>query len=166
MAAETLTATRAADAFPVFKPEGSGLVCAAYGTYAIAANVEDGDIFEMCKVPAGAVVIGGHFYGADLDTNATETLDMDIGWAANGGSGTYDSADPDGLGNLGVLVGDAFAGGNVSPVAGLMYPLSGLLATGVLPTFTKETTIQIEANAAAATFAAGSVSVVVYYVVP
>lgn len=163
MVAETLTATRAASGFPVASYAGAGVVQAAHGTYAIAANVEDGDIFEMCKVPAGATVIGGFFYGADLDTG-TETLDMDIGWAANGGSGTYDSADPDGLGNLGVLTGDAFAAGNVSPVAGLIYPLSGLLATGVLPTFTKNTTIQIEANAAAATFAAGSVSVVVFYV--
>ena len=166
MAAETLTADRAAASFPVFQPIGAGLVCAAHGTYAIAANVEDGDIFEMCKLPAGAVVLGGQFYGADLDTNATETLDLDIGWAANGGSGTYDSADPDGLGNFGVLTGDAFAAGNVSNVTGLSYPLAGLLATGVLPTFTKETTIQVEANAAAATFAAGSISVVVYYVVP
>ena len=165
MAAETLTAARAAASIPVFKPIGSGLVCAAYGTYAIGAAVEDGDIFEMCKVPAGAVIVGGMFYGADLDTG-TETLDMDIGWAANGGDGTYDEADPDGLGNLGVLTGDAFAAGNVSPVAGLMYPLSGILATGVLPSFTRETMIQIEANAAGNAGHTGSVSLVVFYVVP
>lgn len=165
MVAETLTATRAAATFPVFKASGSGLMCAAYGTYEIAADVEDGDIFEMCRVPAGAVLMGGYFYGDDLDTG-TETLDMDIGWAANGGSGTYDSADPDGLGNLGVLTGDAFAAGNVSPVAGLIYPFSGVFAEGDLPTFTNETTIQIEANAASGTFTAGAVSVVVFYVVP
>ena len=165
MAAETLTTTRGAATFPVFKASGSGIVCAAYGTYEIAANVEDGDIFEMCRLPAGAVVVGGMLYGDDLDTG-TEALDMDVGWAANGGSGTYDSADPDGLGNLGVLTGDAFAAGNVSPVAGLMYPLSGVLAGGDLPTFTAETTIQIEANAAAATGGTGTVSLVVYYVNP
>lgn len=164
MVAETLTSTRAGTGFPVASYAGAGVLQVAHGTYAIAANVEDGDIFEMCKVPAGATVVGGFFYGADLDTG-TETLDMDIGWAANGGSGTYDSADPDGLGNLGVLTGDAFAAGNVSPVAGLIYPLSGLFATGVLPTFTKETTLQVEANAAAATFAAGSISLVVFYVI-
>lgn len=165
MAAETLTSTRAAASFPVFQPVGSGIVCAAYGTYEIAANVEDGDIFEMCKVPAGAVLLGGYFYGDDLDTG-TEALDIDIGWAANGGSGTYDSADPDGLGNLGVLTGDAFAAGNVSPVTGLMYPLSGKFAAGELPTFTNETTIQIEANAAANAGGTGTVSLVVFYVVP
>ncbi len=165
MAAETLTATRAASDFPVFQAMGAGLVCAAYGEYTIGANVEDGDIFEMCKLPPSATVLGGYFYGADLDTGA-EALDMDLGWAANGGSGTYDSADPDGLGNLGVLTGDAFAAGNVSPVAGLMYPLSGKMAAGLLPTFTRETTIQIEANAAATTGGTGAISLVVFYVTP
>ena len=164
MVAETLTSSRAAASFPVFESVGSGLLCCAYGTYEVAANVEDGDIFEMCKVPGGATIVGGYFYADEMDTNATETLDLDVGWAANGGSGTYDSADPDGLGNLGVLTGDAFAAGNVSPIVGLMYPLSGHFANGDLPTFTKETTIQVEANAAAATFAAGAISVVVFYV--
>ena len=164
MVAETLTATRAADAFPVFAPPGAGILCAAYGTYEVAANVEDGDIFEMCKVPAGATILGGWFYGDDLDTG-TEALDMDVGWAANGGSGTYDSADPDGLGHFGVLTGDAFAAGNVSNVAGLIYPLMGHFGNGDLPTFTRETTIQVEANAAAGTFTAGAISVVVFYVV-
>lgn len=162
----TLTATRAASTFPVFQPTGAGLVCAAYGTYALTANVSAADVAQMCKLPAGAVVIGGHLYAADIDTNATETLDIDVGWAANGGSGTYDAADPDGLGNFGVLTGDAFATGNVSNVTGVNYPLNGLLATGVLPAFTAETTIQLLFNAVAATFAAGSISVVVFYVVP
>lgn len=161
------TAARAASTFPgPFSPTGSGIVCAAYGTYALTANPTIADIGQMCKLPAGAVVIGGHLYAADLDTNATETLDIDVGWAANGGSGTYDAADPDGLGNFGVINGDAFATGNVSNVVGVNYPLNGLLATGVLPSFTAETTIQVVFNAAAATFAAGSISVVVFYVVP
>ena len=162
----TLTAARAADSFPVFNPTGAGLLCAAYGTYALTANVTAADIAQMCKLPAGAVVVGGHLYAADIDTNATETLDIDVGWAANGGSGTYDAADPDGLGNFGVLTGDAFATGNVSNVTGVHYPLAGLLVTGVLPSFTAETTIQLVFNGVAATFAAGSVSLVVYYVCP
>lgn len=162
----TLTATRADSDFPVFQPTGSGLVCAAYGTYSLTANPFAADVIKMCKLPAGAVVIGGHMYAADIDLNATETLDIDVGWAANGGSGTYDAADSDGLGNFGVITGDAFATGNVSNVTGVIYPLSGLLATGVLPSFTKETTVQLLVNARAATFSAGSVSVVVFYVVP
>lgn len=159
MAAETLTATRAAAAFPVFKPTGSGVLCAAYGSYTIGAAVEDGDIFEMCKVPAGAVVVGGMVYGDDIDTG-TETLDMDIGWAANGS----DAADPDGFGNLGVWSGDVItdwktAGQN-------MYPFQNVLCTAGPKTFVNETTIQIEANAASNAGHTGVISVVVYYVVP
>jgi hypothetical protein len=159
------TAARAADSFPVFQPTGAGIVCAAYGTFPVAVNPTIADIGQMCKLPAGAVVLGGHLYAADLDTG-TETLDIDVGWLANGGSGTYDSTDADGLGNFGVVSGDAFASGNVSNVTGVNYPLNGLLATGVLPSFTAETIITVTFVAAAATFAAGSVSVVVFYVVP
>jgi len=161
----TFTATRGAATFPVAKGIGAGALNVAYGTISITANPVAADIYKLCTVPAGAVIVGGYLYSADIDTG-TETLDMDIGWAANGGSGTYDAADPDGLGNLGVLTGDAFALGNVSPVTGLIYPFSGLFATGVLPTFTRKTTIQMVANVTAATFTAGSLSIVVFYTNP
>jgi len=159
MAAETLTATRAASTLPVFKASGAGIVCAAYGTFAVAANVEDGDIFEMCRVPAGAVVLSGVVRADDMDTNATETLDMDVGWAANG----TDAADPDGFGNLGVWVGDAV--GDIKPEAYNYFPFGGILKDGP-KTFAAETTIQVEANAVSATFAAGDLTVVVYYINP
>lgn len=159
MAAETLTADRAADGFPVFKPSGAGLLCCAYGTYEIAANVEDGDIFEMCKVPAGAVVVDGYVRADDLDTNATETLDMDVGWAANG----TESADPDGFGNLGVWTGDAVS--DLKPETYNYFPFGGTLKDGP-KSFTNETTIQVEANAAAATGGTGTLTVCVFYVVP
>jgi hypothetical protein len=130
----------------------------AYGTYAVAANVEDGDIFEMCKIPAGAVIVGGFFTAADLDTGA-EALDLDLGWAANG----VEAADADGLGNYGVLTGDAVTG--YKPETGTLLPVAGTLMTGTaFPTFSAETTIQVEANAAATTFAAGTIKVAIYYV--
>lgn len=159
MAAETLTADRAAATFPVYKGRGAGDLCAAYGTYELAANVEDGDIFEMCRIPAGAVVLGGWVYADDLDTG-TETLDMDVGWAANG----VDAADPDGFGNLGVWTGDAVAG--IKPETGIMYPFGGVLLTGGPKAFAAETVIQVEANAAANAGGTGTLSVVVHYVVP
>lgn len=160
----TFTSTRAADTFPVYDPSagGNGMVCAAWGTIEVTANPADGDIYEMCKVPAGATILGGHVYADDLDTG-TEALDMDVGWAGNGGSGTYDSADPDGLGNLGTWTGDAVTG--VKPEVGVYFPLGGNLLNGDFPTFTNETTIQIEANTAANSFTAGALSLVVYYTV-
>lgn len=159
MVAETLTATRAASTFPVYLGQGAGDLCVAYGTYELAANVEDGDIFEMCRVPAGAVVVGGMIYADDLDTG-TETLDMDIGWAGNG----TEAADPDGFGNLGVWTGDAIT--DWKPVAGIMYPFQGVLLTDGPQTFSEETIIQVEANVAANAGGTGTLSVVVYYVVP
>jgi len=159
MVAETLTAARGKAGFPVGgKGEANTLKC-AYGTYEIAANVEDGDIFEMCRLPAGAVVIDGFIRADDLDTNATETLDMDIGWAANG----VDAADPDGFGNLGVWTGDAVA--NWKPEVMNYFALNGVLKDGP-KTFTVETVIQIEANAAAATGGTGTLTVAVYYLTP
>lgn len=160
MAAETLTATRAAAGFPVYAGKGGGSLCVAWGKYEIAANVEDGDIFEMCKVPADATVVGGWIMGDDLDTNATETLDMDVGWAANG----VDAADPDGFGNLGVWTGDAVS--DLKPVAGTYFPLQGVLLEDGPKTFSAETTIQVEANAAAATGGTGTLTVVVLYTTP
>ena len=160
-AAETLYSTFGTNGAAVYGQGTAGSLKVCRATYEIAANVEDGDIFVMCKVPAGATIVGGMLYADDLDTNATETLDMDIGWAANGGSGTYDSADPDGLGNLGVWEGDTVA--NHAVEVGNVFHLTGVMSDGDLPTFTKTTKIQVEANAVSATFAAGAMSVMVYY---
>jgi hypothetical protein len=133
----------------------------------IAANPVAADIYKLCWVPAGFVCTGGFMYLADIDTNATETLDMDMGWAANGGSGTYDALDSDGLGNFGVMNGDAFAAPSISATTGNIVPFSGILATGIFPFFTKKTMIQATCVATCATFTAGRLSVAVHgYVDP
>lgn len=161
----TFTSTRAASTFPVSSFPAGAVVQAAYGTIEVTANPVAADVYELCRVPAGAVIVGGSYYADDLDTNATETLEMNLGWAANGGSGTFDALDADGLGDFGVQNGDAFATGNTSPTVGCVYPISGVLADGDLPFFTKETVIQATCVATCATFAAGAISAVVYYVV-
>lgn len=158
MVAETLTAERGKASFPVAGKGDAGNVKFAYGVYEIAANVEDGDIFEMCRVPAGAVVVDGFVRADDLDTGI-EALDMDVGWAANG----TEAADPDGFGNLGVWTGDAVAG--IKPETQIYYPFNGVLKDGPV-TFTEETVIQVEANAAAATGGTGTLYVGVSYLVP
>ena len=157
MVAETLTATRASTSFPLQGDGWAGNLKVAFGTITLAANVEDGDIFEMCKVPRGATIVGGYAYADDLDSNATETLDMDIGWADNGS----DVADPDGLGNLGVWTGDASV---TKPEVGNFFPLGGVLRSAGPKTFARPTTIQVEANAAAATGGTGQLTVVVHYI--
>ena len=101
-----------------------GSVFAFCNSITIAINPVAADTYEFGKVPAGATVIGGWLMAPDLDTNATETLDMDIGWKAT----ADEAADPDGFGNLGVLVGDALV--EYKPVAGIMIlvlvPMKGL----------------------------------------
>ncbi len=156
----TLTADRAASTFPVFKASGAGIMCAAYGTYELGTAPSANDIIEFCKVPKGAVILGGYLYGDDIDSG-TATFEFDVGYAANG----VESAAPDAFLNSGVISGDAFAAGNVSNVAGICYPLFGVLKDGPLA-LSAETTITGTVTAAANAGGTGTLSVVVFYVVP
>lgn len=148
----TLTAARAAANFPVSSYAGGGVLQAAYGSYTLTANPTAADIIQFCKVPAGAVVLGGHFRGEDIDTG-TEALDIDIGW----------TADTDGFGNFGVLTGDVST--DVKPEVSILYPLNGTLKSGPV-TFTAETTIIGTVNVAANAGGTGVLWVTVFYVVP
>ena len=157
----TLTGPRAASTFPVPSlASTAGVLQVAWGYYNITANPSAGDIYEMCKLPNGATVIGGYVQAADLDTNATETLDLDCGWAANGA----EAADPDGFGNFGVLSGDAVA--EFRPVAGIYLPFTNIVQDVGFKTFAAETKVIVTATAAAATLTAGTLKVVVYFVGP
>lgn len=156
----TFSSVRVASDFPVFKASGAGVLCRAFGTIEIAVNPVAADIYKFCVVPAGAIVTGGWIIGDDLDTNATETLNMDVGWAANGD----EVADPDGFGNLGVLVGDVLV--EYKPVAGILLPLQGVLLTAGPKTFNADTTIEMVANVTAATGGTGTLTVMVDYVNP
>lgn len=160
----TTTATRAAATFPVYKPQGGGTPGRAYGIMALTANPSAADIIQLCRLPAGAVVTGGFLRMTDMDTNGAPTLDIDIGWAANGGTGTFDAVDADGFGNFGVSNGTAVA--NYLAEGGTLVPLNGVLGVNGVVTFTRETIIQATVNAVAATFAAGTITVVVDYLCP
>lgn len=154
----TLTATRAASTFPVYKGTYGNLQV-AYGSYDLSANPTANDILEVCRLPAGAVVLGGWLRAEDIDSNATETIEMDVGYAANG----VESADPDAFLNSGVLNGDAVT--NYLPEGGVLIPLHGTLGNGPV-SLSAETVVTVTFTGAAATFAAGTVTVVVHYVVP
>lgn len=156
MTAETLTATRAKSPFPVHGQGDAMNLKVATGTYEIAAAVETGDIFEMCKVPAGAVVVMGWVYGDDIDTG-TEALDFDIGWKATADEVT----DTDGFGNLGTITGDATT--DVKPEASIWYPFGGVLRTTGPKRFSAEATIQVYCNTASNAGHVGTLTVVVLY---
>ncbi|MCX7319248.1 MAG: hypothetical protein NT113_07045 [Hyphomicrobiales bacterium] len=157
----TFTAARAASTFPIFQPpHGSGVLCCAWGTIEVAANPVAADFYALLKLPKGATVHGGVLTSDDLDTNATETLDLDIGWLANG----VDAADPDGFGNLGVMGADTVAG--VKPESGYQFPLGGRFITDGPITFGADTTVGVTCVATAATFAAGTLTLRIYYTTP
>jgi len=155
----TLTAARAASTFPVGGFAGAGVLNVAYGTYTLAANPTIADVIQFCKLPAGAVVIGGFLRGDDIDTG-TETLDIDIGWAANGGSGVGATADPDGFGNFGVITGDVVT--ELKPEVSIFLPLNGTLKSGPV-SFDAETMVQGVVNAAAAAGGTGVLWLQVWY---
>lgn len=161
MAVETLSGELAA----IVAPTGGlfGNTKTWFGRYNWGTTVvEDGDIRKALILPRRSLVVGGELWCGDLDSG-TETIDIDVGWAANGagtGAGTTytipgttitfansgGSASATGFINSGVLTGDAItdlvaAGINYRPVP---------LPTGPLY-FAENTVIQFEVNAAAAT---------------
>jgi hypothetical protein len=154
----TTTGTRAASTFPAHTG-GAGRMLVAYGSYEFTAEQSAADIWEACKVPAGAVVLGGFLRTEDMDSNATETLDIDVGYAANGDV----AADPDAFGNFGVLQGDVIA--ETQPEGGILINLHGTLKDGPV-SFTRDTVITVTWTDDAATFVAGTATLVVFYVVP
>jgi hypothetical protein len=157
MSAETLTSVQAAANYPVNAFSGAGVLQVAWGTYAVAATFEDGDIIKICKVPAGATIINGYLQMEDLD-DGTGALDVMLGWAANGS----DAADPNGL----ILAGAK--PGTISvhlDIASSLIHFGGVITGDGPKTFAKETTIQLEANTPSNSFAAGRITVVVYYTV-
>ena len=98
----TLTASKAKTSFPRPAVGDAGNLKCQVETYELTANPTAGDVLEMFWLPANARVVAGWLYAEDLDTNATELIQMDVGWAANG----VDAPDADGFLNSGVLTGD------------------------------------------------------------
>jgi hypothetical protein len=153
----TYTTTRGGPTFPVHSAAPAGILQAAVGVYNYATNLAAASIIEFCRVPP-CTVIGGWVQASDLDTNETEELDFDIGWAANGA----EAVDVDGFGNFGAQTGDASVH---LPVAGIYMPFVNVIQHPGFKTFTKETTITGVINVDAATLTAGTMKVVVLYIV-
>lgn len=154
----TYTANEAQSYAAIAGPGMGGDLKVAVGSLELGTALAQDDVLQFCRLPAGAVVVGGHLMGDDIDTG-TETLDIDIGWAANG----TESADPDGFGNFGVITGDAVTG--IKPETGIYYPLGGVLFTGGPQKFSAETVIQGDVNAAANAGGTGTLTLVVFYFV-
>lgn len=159
-ATNPLTGVAWSDDSPVVKP-AAGSAGLASGYYELATAPAGNDVIRFCKLPKGAVAVAGWFTGDDVETHATTpTLDIDIGWEANG----VDSVDTDGFGNMGLLNGAAVT--NVIPVASIWRPLQGVLNTEGVKAFAAETWVSGLVNVTAAEGGTGTISVKVLYVVP
>ena len=170
MTAETLTQSP----LPVGPTAGlAGTLKRQYFYYEVGGAVEDGDIFELGYLPKGCMVVGGMLAADDLDTG-TEVLDMDVGWAANGGgSATFfdsntgvtltnsgASASATGFCNAGVWTGDGSAE---------VYNAGVNYRAFVFPVplyFSEKTMVQVEANVAANAGHTGTVGVYIDYIMP
>lgn len=126
-----------------------------YSTISIAAHPVTGDVYEMIKVPKGALILGGRLFGPSLVTAGTSTgYDIDVGWASNTSA----------LGNLGVLSPAAVAG--YKPELGYNYPLGGLLLSSGPQLMDMDRTIILTVNtsAASASFVAAGLTLEIEYV--
>lgn len=158
--ATTYTATRAAATFPVAGGVGNAQsMKVAWGQLNIQTAPAVGDFYQFCRVPKGAVVTGGRFYGAALDASGG-ALDIDMGWASNG----TDASDTDGFGNFGPLNIHAVAG--YKPEVGYNMPLGGVLLSAGPKAFAAETILMGTVVASCTTFASGIINFEAYYYVP
>lgn len=159
----TFTATNAASGKPVSGHGFAGTKKTAYGSISVTTNPLANDVYELCRLPKGAVVIGGEFFGSALEaaTTAARTLDLDLGYPDNGS----DSADTDAFGNFGSISPYAVTG--YKPEAtGFRYPLAGVLFTTGPKTLAAETIVQVTCVASATTFTSGILGCVIDYIVP
>jgi len=144
----------------------SGVVHSAVGRIDVTVNPTDGDIYELATIPAGALVISAEFWTGGLDDDATEALDIDFGWASNGGgvetftasdgtvyTNAFGTGTPDGFVNAGVHVEE----GNYDQ--SLNFALAGFKFAS------RETTVQAECNVTADSFVAGPISCRIDYII-
>lgn len=148
----TTTATRAASTFPVAGGVGNAQsLKVAHGSVTLGAtNPALGDIFEMCRVPKGAVVIGGRFYGGQIDGTST------------GGALTIHIGDADDTNRFLATVAPT------KTLGGIDVPLAGLLFSAGPQTMTSEKVLRVQIDVSATDYlGTGDVlTLEAYYYVP
>jgi len=134
----TLTASKVAS---TVQPRAGIDVTAVYATYTLTAALALNDVIEMVKVPTGATVLDVVLGSADLDSNATPLIALDVG----DGSDTNRFISSSTIGQTGGV-------GRLSNQVGLNY------------TYSADDTIDILVSAAPATGAtSGDVDLMVLY---
>lgn len=138
----TTTNSTAAAGVAVFEGQSYAVVCVP-ATLTVATNPTGADVVQMVKLPKGAIVIDVMAVASDMDTSGSPTLTFSVGYGD----------DTDYFISVSTV---AQAGGVVRPTLATARPL----------TLTGEDTIDILWGTTAATFAAGTIDLMVYYVNP
>lgn len=128
-----------------YKGFGGRQLCVLDVTHEITTGeLELADVIEFGQVPEGAVYVDGFLATDDLDSNGTPALVLDVG----------DDDDSDGL-----------LDGSTSGQAAAVTRFNGAYLTNKTAV-TAAKTISVTVQTAAATAAAGTVRVVLWYYVP
>ena len=136
------TTTQNTTGLPLYLPRGSERATRRLTFEVTTGELELNDIIQSIELPKGALIVGGFLATDDLDTHACPTITIDVG--------TGD--DPDGL-----LDGTTIAqGGGHAAFNG------DLLRDGAA--LTVDDTVDVKIATAAATAAAGTVTLVVDYI--
>lgn len=153
----TFTALRGAAGFPVAGHGFGGNAKRASGQITITANPAAADVYEMVRVPKGAVVVGGMVMGGPLNTAGNvSSIDADIGFAS----------DTDAFGNLGAWSQTAVL--SIKPETGYLIPFGGLLLTSGPQTMDSEKIIcvTVVTSTASGSFTSTVLSMYVDYYLP
>lgn len=109
-----------------------------------AAELETGDVIQFGRIPKGSIYLDGYMACDDLDSNGAPTLNLEVG----------DEDDVDGL-------LDGTTGGQAAAVT----RFNGAYLTNKT-TLTAEKVVSVKVTAGAATAAAGTIRVVLFYWTP
>jgi hypothetical protein len=154
-----------------FQPVGHGLsgnLKGWWGKYTYASAAVINDTIDLCKIPKNSLVLWGFLSTDDIDTG-TETLEIDVGFTANGGGaatlttndGTVHTNNNSGSASAtafvdsGVMTGDAIT--DLIPAGMNWRPFKGV-ATGPM-FFSEETQVRAKITAAANATGTGTIYV-------
>jgi hypothetical protein len=108
----------------------------AWGTIEVTSNPAPADTFVMCKLPKGAMIVGGRLMGDKLDStgsgSACLTINIGVDKAITllgTGTAVTSSSTSNALGASWALGPDAAAVTGYKPETGRNQPLGGLLIT-------------------------------------
>lgn len=138
----TFTATAAASTVSPKHSGNAGQPVTVYGSYTMAAAPALNDVFQMVRVPKGAVILGMSLTSTDIDTGGSPTVVLDVG----------DGGDTDRY----------IDGSTIGQAGGITAAMN--VNTGFLNTYTEEDTIDVLVQAGPATGAAGTLKLAVTYV--